>query len=100
MKVCPVCTGLVWKSHQHNCPPLWIVYDLEDPDNVVEVRARTAQGAACIFAENQDTSSEDYSVLDGSPMRVCVQSSDSTKQKEIWIVRGETVPEYSAEREE
>lgn len=61
-----------------------------------EVRAFSAEQAAEIWAEFEDSYSADYNIVRGTPANVCVRDGEKVRK---FIVVGETVAQYRAREE-
>lgn len=101
MKRCEKCGEWVW-SHQHNCPPLWLVQCPEyDDETWDKVYARDAECAAAKFAEEYDADS--HNMMDGETIIVQVKPhEDNTHyntylgETKEFVCSGEPIPTYYA----
>lgn len=78
---------------------LWRPENDETIDDAREVLAFDAEEAAEDWAANDDTQSADYSIVRGNEATVCVRlKDDESAPVETFVVYGESVPQYSAQR--
>lgn len=97
MPFCTTCHGYYFDSaRQHQCPPIWDVRAEDEPDAWCNVRAATAEDAACIFVQNRDSFGEYGRVIEH--MAVLIRPQYSDEHGERYEVTGEIVPRYDAAR--
>jgi hypothetical protein len=83
---------------KHHCPPEHRCWhkDNGDEEGARSEYAYSAETAAEKFAEKHDDEGE---IAQGSPATICVRAVD-TGELSVFVVRGEYVPSYTAERVE
>lgn len=108
MPTCPTChehytpgDGLTMNpnAYPHVCPPRWLVWNTDQggtEEFASHVYARSAEGAAELWAEQDDSTSADYLIVKGLVVIVNVKK-DPDGPIERFTVTGETVPHYYAE---
>ncbi len=65
------------------------------PEDGCSQGAHSARGAVVAWAERDDVDSAEYSIVSGSPATLNVKCPDGKVM--LWIVSGESVPEYTGE---
>jgi hypothetical protein len=94
---CKTCGAYCVDAALHKCPPVWLVWQPEGgetEDDAHKVRAHTPADAAEKWAADYDNGG-DYTIVGGSDETVCVRRADRGDVLR-YVVRGESVPSYSA----
>lgn len=99
---CAECGETVYDwERSHRCNPRFVVwapiYGQTADDGGQAFRVRDAEAAAEAWAERWD-SNGDYEIIGGDEVLVHVRGADGELLR--WTVAGETVPQYSAARED
>lgn len=100
---CSVCGEIVWSWRKHRCPPAWECWlsgedhDM-DQEEAETVYAQRAGDAAEKYVERQEQSWAEYGCLNGDEKEVSVVSPDRPDEVLVYVVTGEMVPEYRAEK--
>lgn len=98
---CSTCNEWVFSKY-HKCDPVWLVAIVEGEeqpadDDYCEIRASDEEEAAEKGAEEDDSNSGEYSVLEGYGKYVAwVKAAVDAKPKRFKVT-GEAVPQYHAE---
>ena len=69
----------------------------QDPEDGREIDSYSPQGAACEWAQREDTESADYSIVGGQDTTVIVRAVAHGAETYEMIVCGESVPQYRAQ---
>lgn len=78
----------------------WLVWRADETeDEARTVRASDAERAAEDWADYDDSDSADYTIIDGDSVTVCVCEAILTSAARRFVVRGETVAQYTAREE-
>ena len=99
---CSICGQYLWRSmgRPHKCPPAWWCW-VSDPDYGMErddgmvVYGVNPDGAAEEFMQRWDVGG-DYVCIGGDEMQVSVVPMSDLDAVQVFVVRGEMVPEYYA----
>ena len=99
---CSTCNEIVWKHERrpHECKPVFEVnYEpWYGEDEWQEVFAYDHEGAAEKWGDDSDSNSGEYDIVSGKSSPVVKVRKKGEDEIQEWVVTGEAVPQYSAER--
>ncbi len=101
MERCPTCQEFYFPSIDatHRCQPRWLCWLPDDSsrEDASPVHAHDAEAAAEKYVDSCDPDC-DYSCVSGNPQAVHVVPDEFGTQKiQVFIVQGESVPQYRGE---
>ena len=95
---CGECHKFIWNDNPHTCQPRWQVYEEGRHAGWHEARivhAENARDAAELYAQLYDDGG-DYDIVSGHSTPTVHVRREGDEKETIFIVEGESVPQYRA----